>query len=106
MGFGSVNKGVILADFSSVSAYMSSAGSGFSSGSGYSVGSNKNYSTGFANAIAISAPSQLSAVYNVSAGSGFSSGSNLSQFATMKTTAFGVKDETAGVTTLKGAMAV
>ncbi|EAV9758170.1 flagellin A [Campylobacter coli] len=106
MGFGSVNKGVMLGGYSSVSAYMSSAGSGFSSGSGYSVGSGKNYSTGFANAIAISAASQLSAVYNVSAGSGFSSGSNLSQFATMKTTAFGVKDETAGVTTLKGAMAV
>ncbi|EDO8930080.1 flagellin A [Campylobacter coli] len=106
MGFGSVNKGVMLGGYSSVSAYMSSAGSGFSSGSGYSVGSGKNYSTGFANAIAISAASQLSAVYNVSAGSGFSSGSTLSQFATMKTTAFGVKDETAGVTTLKGAMAV
>ncbi|ELD8651959.1 flagellin A [Campylobacter jejuni] len=106
MGFGSVNKGVVLAQVSSVSAYMSSAGSGFSSGSGYSVGSGKNYSTGFANAIAISAASQLSAVYNVSAGSGFSSQSGLSQFATMKTTAFGVKDETAGVTTLKGAMAV
>ncbi|ENA0057365.1 TPA: flagellin A [Campylobacter jejuni] len=106
MGFGSANKGVILAGYSSVSAYMSSAGSGFSSGSGYSVGSGKNYSTGFANAIAISAASQLSAVYNVSAGSGFSSGSTLSQFATMKTTTFGVKDESAGVTTLKGAMAV
>ncbi|HIC7322865.1 TPA: flagellin A [Campylobacter jejuni] len=106
MGFGSANKGVVLGDYSSVSAYMSSAGSGFSSGSGYSVGSGKNYSTGFANAIAISAASQLSTVYNVSAGSGFSSGSTLSQFATMKTTAFGVKDETAGVTTLKGAMAV
>ncbi|ECK5554546.1 flagellin A [Campylobacter jejuni] len=106
MGFGSANKGIILAGFSSVSAYMSSGGSGFSSGSGFSVGSNKNYSTGFANAIAISAASQLSKVYNVSAGSGFSSGSTLSQFATMKTTAFGVKDETAGVTTLKGAMAV
>ncbi|HED8268841.1 TPA: flagellin A [Campylobacter jejuni] len=106
MGFGSANKGVILAGYSSVSAYMSSAGSGFSSGSGYSVGSGKNYSTGFANAIAISAASQLSAVYNVSAGSGFSSGSTLSQFATMKITTFGVKDESAGVTTLKGAMAV
>ncbi|EKG0242800.1 flagellin A [Campylobacter jejuni] len=106
MGFGSVNKGVVINGYSSVSAYMSSAGSGFSSGSGYSVGSGKNYSTGFANAIAISAASQLSAVYNVSAGSGFSSQSGLSQFATMKTTAFGVKDETAGVTTLKGAMAV
>ncbi|ENR2128878.1 flagellin A [Campylobacter jejuni] len=106
MGFGSANKGVVLGGYSSVSAYMSSAGSGFSSGSGYSVGSGKNYSTGFTNAIAISAASQLSTVYNVSAGSGFSSGSTLSQFATMKTTAFGVKDETAGVTTLKGAMAV
>ncbi|EGQ6758215.1 flagellin A [Campylobacter jejuni] len=109
MGFNSANKGNILGGYSSISGYMSSQGSGFSAGSGYSVGSGKNYSTGFANAIAISAASQLSAVYNVSAGSGFSSGSNLSQFATMKTSAgntLGVKDETAGVTTLKGAMAV
>ncbi|HED8359081.1 TPA: flagellin A [Campylobacter jejuni] len=107
MGFGSVNKGVMLGGYSSVSAYMSSAGSGFSSGSGYSVGSGKGYSTVLTtNTIAISAASQLSVVYNVSAGSGFSSQSGLSQFATMKTTAFGVKDETAGVTTLKGAMAV
>ncbi|ELP0237751.1 flagellin A [Campylobacter jejuni] len=106
MGFNSANKGNILGGYSSVSVYMSSTGSGFSSGSGYSVGSGKNYSTSFTNAIAISAASQLSTVYNVSAGSGFSSGSTLSQFATMKTTAFGVKDETAGVTTLKGAMAV
>ncbi|EKL4679592.1 flagellin, partial [Campylobacter jejuni] len=107
MGFGSVNKGVMLAGVSSVNAYMSSAGSGFSAGSGYSVGSGKNYSAVLTtNAITISAASQLSAVYNVSAGSGFSSQSGLSQFATMKTTAFGVKDETAGVTTLKGAMAV
>ncbi|EAI3621302.1 flagellin A [Campylobacter jejuni] len=108
MGFGSVNKGVMLAGASSVSAYMSTSGSGFSAGSGYSVGSGKNYSTVLTttNPITISAASQLSKVYNVSAGSGFSSGSTLSQFATMKTTAFGVKDETAGVTTLKGAMAV
>ncbi|RTJ74302.1 flagellin A [Campylobacter jejuni] len=109
MGFNSVDKGNILGGYSSVSAYMSSQGSGFSSGSGYSVGSGKNYSTGFANVIAVSAASQLSAVYNVSAGSGFSSGSNLSQFATLKTSVgntLGVKDETAGVTTLKGAMAV
>ncbi|EPE7005301.1 flagellin [Campylobacter coli] len=108
MGFGSVNKGVMLAGASSVSAYMSTSGSGFSAGSGYSVGSGKDYSTVLTttNPITISAASQLSKVYNVSAGSGFSSGSTLSQFATMKTTAFGVKDETAGVTTLKGAMAV
>ncbi|EAH6107550.1 flagellin [Campylobacter coli] len=107
MGFGSVNKGVMLAGASSVSAYMSAAGSGFSAGSGYSVGSGKGYSaTISANAVIISNASAISKIYNVSAGSGFSSQSGLSQFATMKTTAFGVKDETAGVTTLKGAMAV
>ncbi|EPY0101489.1 flagellin A [Campylobacter jejuni] len=110
MGFGSVNKGVMLGGFSSVAAYMSSAGSGFSAGSGYSVGSGKNYSTSISGiAVAFSSGSGLSAVYNVSAGSGFSSQSGLSQFATMKTSAgnsLGVKDETAGVTTLKGAMAV
>ncbi|HEF2934744.1 TPA: flagellin, partial [Campylobacter jejuni] len=110
MGFGSVNKGVMLGGYSSVSAYMSSAGSGFSSGSGYSVGSGKNYSAILsANAIVISNASGVSKIYNVSAGSGFSSGSTLSQFATMKTSAgnpLGAKDETAGVTTLKGAMAV
>ncbi|EOH0026422.1 flagellin [Campylobacter coli] len=109
MGFNSANKGNILGGYSSISSYMSSAGSGFSSGSGYSIGSNKNYSTGFANVVAMSTASSLSNVYNVSAGSGFSSQSGLSQFATMKTSAgntLGVKDETAGVTTLKGAMAV
>ncbi|EPM3524503.1 flagellin [Campylobacter jejuni] len=110
MGFGSVNKGIMLGGVSSVSAYMSSAGSGFSSGSGYSVGSGKGYSAMLsANAIAISSASAISKIYNVSAGSGFSSGSTLSQFATMKTSAgnsLGAKDETAGVTTLKGAMAV
>ncbi|EAJ2631447.1 flagellin A [Campylobacter coli] len=109
MGFGSVNKGLVLAA-SSIADYMSAAGSGFSEGSGYSVGSGKNYSaTLTANAIAISSASTISKIYNVSAGSGFSSGSTLSQFATMKTSAgnsLGAKDETAGVTTLKGAMAV
>ncbi|EAI1511189.1 flagellin, partial [Campylobacter coli] len=109
MGFNSVNKDNILAGYSTVSAYMSSAGSGFSSGSGYSVGSGKNYSTGFANVVTVSAASALSTIYNVSAGSGFSSQSGLSQFATLKTSVgntLGIKDETAGVTTLKGAMAV
>ncbi|ENP7021781.1 flagellin A [Campylobacter coli] len=109
MGFGSVNKGLVLAA-SSIADYMSAEGSGFSAGSGYSVGSGKNYSaTLTANAIAISSVSTISKIYNVSAGSGFSSQSGLSQFATMKTSAgnsLGAKDETAGVTTLKGAMAV
>ncbi|HEB7508661.1 TPA: flagellin A [Campylobacter coli] len=106
MGFGSVNKGLVLAA-SSIADYMSAEGSGFSAGSGYSVGSGKNYSaTLTANAIAVSSASAISKIYNVSAGSGFSSQSGLSQFATMKTSVLGVKDETAGVTTLKGAMAV
>ncbi|WP_072237251.1 flagellin A [Campylobacter coli] len=109
MGFGSVNKGLVLAA-SSIADYMSAEGSGFSAGSGYSVGSGKGYSaTLTANAIAISSASAISRIYNVSQGSGFSSGSTLSQFATMKTSAgnsLGAKDETAGVTTLKGAMAV
>ncbi|EAI6534254.1 flagellin A [Campylobacter jejuni] len=106
MGFGSVNKGLVLAA-SSIADYMSAEGSGFSAGSGYSVGSGKNYSaTLSANAIAVSSASAISKIYNVSTGSGFSSQSGLSQFATMKTSVLGVKDETAGVTTLKGAMAV
>ncbi|EDP3782070.1 flagellin A [Campylobacter jejuni] len=109
MGFGSVNKGLVLAA-SSIADYMSAAGSGFSAGSGYSAGSGKNYSAVIsANAVVISNTSAVSKIYNVSAGSGFSSGSTLSQFATMKTSAgnsLGAKDETAGVTTLKGAMAV
>ncbi|EAJ0434886.1 flagellin A [Campylobacter coli] len=109
MGFGSVNKGLVLAA-SSIADYMSAEGSGFSAGSGYSVGSGKGYSaTLTANAIAISSASTISKIYNVSQGSGFSSQSGLSQFATMKTSVgntLGVKDETAGVTTLKGAMAV
>ncbi|ENH1601089.1 flagellin A [Campylobacter jejuni] len=109
MGFGSVNKGLVLVA-SSIADYMSAEGSGFSAGSGYSVGSGKNYSaTLTANAIAISSVSTISKIYNVSTGSGFSSQSGLSQFATMKTSAgnsLGAKDETAGVTTLKGAMAV
>lgn len=107
MGFGSVNKGMILGA-SSISAYMSSAGSGFSEGSGFSMGKG-SYSTTLSSAcVLISATSAISRVYDVSAGSGFSSGSNLSQFAKMKTSAgaFNLKDETAGVTTLKGAMAV
>ena len=52
-------------------------------------------------------------MYIVSAGSGFSSGSGYSQFAQLRqgsisvmNNGFNIKDETSGVTTLKGAMAV
>ncbi|WP_417903870.1 flagellin A [Campylobacter sp. LH-2024] len=111
MGFNSFAGGgkQIIVGFSSVSAYMSEAGNGFSAGSGYSVGSGKNMSAALeSGAVFISAMSTNS-VYLVSKGSGFSDGSGNSQFATLKMSAgnaAGVASETSGVTTLKGAMAV
>ncbi|HBK6300985.1 TPA: flagellin, partial [Campylobacter jejuni] len=112
MGFnaynGGGNKYVSLSKASTISAYMSLAGSGFSSGSGYSIGSGGNYSTAFSGVVFVTS-ANFSANFNASKGSGFSVGSKNSQFATMRTSAsnaLGVKDETAGVTTLKGAMAV
>ena len=111
MGFGSANRANVIGA-SSLSAWMSSAGSGFSSGSGYSIGSqtngvNNNYSASLSGVIVtISTASSLSKAFNVSSGSGFSQGTGMSQYATMKTSTFGVTNETAGVTTLKGAMAV
>ncbi|WP_417903871.1 flagellin A [Campylobacter sp. LH-2024] len=111
MGFNSFAGGgkQIIVGFSSVSAYMSEAGNGFSAGSGYSVGSGKNMSAALeSGAVFISAMSTNS-VYLVSKGSGFSDGSGNSQFATLKTSdanAAGVTYKNAGVTTLKGAMAV
>ncbi|EAI3785612.1 TPA: flagellin A [Campylobacter jejuni] len=91
----------------SISDWMSTAGSGFSEGSGFSAGQTAAYSKLLEGNIAvISNTGSISGLYNVSEGSGYSTGSGNSQFATMNTTAMGVKDETAGVTTLKGAMAV
>ncbi|RTJ30511.1 flagellin A [Campylobacter jejuni] len=109
MGFNSYNGGgdkqIIQA--SSIAAFMSQAGSGFSKGSGFSVGSGKGYSTILTGAIQIvSSAASISSTYVVSTGSGFSAGSGNSQFAALRTTAVGATDETAGVTTLKGAMAV
>ncbi|HEC2405953.1 TPA: flagellin A [Campylobacter jejuni] len=111
MGFNSINGGkfIVSAASSSIQAFMSAAGSGFSSGSGYSVGQAGAYSKLLeGNVFVVSGDSKtvVSTAYNVSAGSGFSSNSGQSQFATMKLDTLGVKDETAGVTTLKGAMAV
>ncbi|HFP7708236.1 flagellin [Campylobacter jejuni] len=79
------------------------AGSGFSQGTGMSVGSGKNMSKFWAESV-ISAAG-ISVVYQVSAGSGFSSGSGNSQFAPMRVS-LAPQEQTAGVTTLKGAMAV
>ncbi|WP_052843073.1 flagellin A [Campylobacter jejuni] len=110
MGFNSYKGGgkfVFTQNVSSISAFMSAQGSGFSRGSGFSVGSGKNLSVGLSQGIQIiSSAASMSNTYVVSAGSGFSSGSGNSQFAALKTTAANTTDETAGVTTLKGAMAV
>ncbi|EHN6903077.1 flagellin, partial [Campylobacter jejuni] len=111
MGFNSYAGGgkQIIVGYSSVSAYMDTASTGFSAGSGFSVGSGKNMSTALeSGAVFISAMSTNN-VYLVSKGSGFSDGSGNSQFATLKTStgnAAGTVDKSAGVTTLKGAMAV
>ncbi|EAH7888243.1 flagellin A [Campylobacter coli] len=110
MGFNSYKGGgkfVFTRNVSSISAFMSAQGSGFSRGSGFSVGSGKNLSVGLSQGIQIiSSAASMSNTYVVSAGSGFSSGSGNSKFAALKTTAANTTDETAGVTTLKGAMAV
>ncbi|EHD2721880.1 flagellin, partial [Campylobacter coli] len=111
MGFNATNGGkfIVSGDANSISAFMSAAGSGFSAGSGYSAGQAAAYSKlleGNVFVVSGAVGTIVSTAYNVSAGSGYSAGSNQSQFATMKLTALGVKDETAGVTTLKGAMAV
>ena len=110
MGFNSYKGGgklVLSSPASSISAFMSAQGSGFSRGSGFSVGSGKNLSVGLSQGIQIiSSAASMSNTYVVSAGSGFSSGSGNSKFAALKTTAANTTDETAGVTTLKGAMAV
>ncbi|ELE7161811.1 flagellin A [Campylobacter jejuni] len=116
MGFNAYGGGgkqvIINNSISSVSGLMSAAGSGFSKGSGFSIGSGKNMSTMLDNSIIIASSmttANAMSAYNVSAGSGFSSGSGNSQFATLKTSAgnvAGVTYKNAGVTTLKGAMAV
>ncbi|EAK1359442.1 flagellin, partial [Campylobacter coli] len=112
MGFNAYGGGsnqIVFASVSgSISSFMSAEGSGFSSGSNFSIGSGKNLSESFSGVVIV-ASGNFSAVFNASQGTGFSVGSGQSQFATMRISAnnlAGVKDETAGVTTLKGAMAV
>ncbi|HED8093101.1 TPA: flagellin A [Campylobacter jejuni] len=114
MGFNAYGGGgkQIIVGVSSISAYMNQNGSGFTAGSGFSVGSGKNMSTMLTNSIITLSSmtvADAASVYNVSAGSGFSDGSGQSQFATLKTSAgnkAGTTEKNAGVTTLKGAMAV
>ncbi|XUR14619.1 flagellin A [Campylobacter coli] len=109
MGFNAYNGGgakqIIFA--SSIAGFMSQAGSGFTAGSGFSVGSGKNYSAILSASIQIvSSAASISSTYVVSTGSGFSAGSGNSQFAALRISTVSAHDETAGVTTLKGAMAV
>ncbi|OOX95351.1 flagellin [Campylobacter coli] len=111
MGFNATKGGkfIVSAASGSIQAFMSAAGSGFSSGSGYSHGQTAAYSKLLeGNIFVVSGATNtiVSTAYNVSGGSGFSSNSGNSQFATMKLSSLGVKPESAGVTTLKGAMAV
>ncbi|TEX97284.1 flagellin hook IN motif-containing protein, partial [Campylobacter sp. US50a] len=109
MGFNSYNGGGAkqLVYASSISVFMSQEGSGFSKGSGFSVDSGKEYSKVLSGSVQIvSGVASISNTYVVSKGSGFSTGSGNSQFAALKITTVGATDETAGVTTLKGAMAV
>ncbi|ULO00136.1 flagellin A [Campylobacter molothri] len=111
MGFNSYAGGgkQIIVGYSSLSAFMSSEGSGFSAGSGFSEGSGKNMSVGLQSGVVVISAMSTNNVYLVSKGSGFSEGSGNSQFATLKTSdanAAGVTYKNAGVTTLKGAMAV
>ncbi|EKP4740009.1 flagellin A [Campylobacter jejuni] len=109
MGFNSYNGGGAkqILQASSIEAFMSSEGSGFSAGSGFSVGSGKGYSTILSGSVQIvSSTASMSSTYVISAGSGFSAGSGNSQFAALKTSTVSAHEATAGVTTLKGAMAV
>ncbi|WP_269088505.1 flagellin, partial [Campylobacter armoricus] len=99
MGFNAYKGGgKMIITQSSVSAWMSDQG-GMSAGSGFSIGSGNNYSQIYEN--------NLVAVTAFSAAFGVSAGSGLTQFANFLATAnIAGKDQTPGVTTLKGAMAV
>ncbi|WP_417903726.1 flagellin A [Campylobacter sp. LH-2024] len=112
MGFNAYGGGgkQIVVGYSAISKLMSDMG-GFSKGSGFSIGSGRNMSAYVSdNVVTISALSAKGSVaYTISKGSGFSDGSGQSQFALLKTSAgnaAGATYKNAGVTTLKGAMAV
>ncbi|EIV6476372.1 flagellin A [Campylobacter lari] len=106
MGFNAYKGGgKMIVTYDSVSAYMSSAGSGMSEGSGFSVGSGKDMSKLYNSTEALAFVTAFSAAFGVSA-----KNDGTSQFAnfghTAATLTIAAKDQQAGVTTLKGAMAV
>ncbi|EAJ5683689.1 flagellin A [Campylobacter lari] len=100
MGFNAYKGGgKMIVAFSSVSTFMDASGSGMSAGTGFSVGSGKGYSAIYENNLAF--VTAFSNAFGVSPGNG------VSQFANFAATAnIAAKDQTPGVTTLKGAMAV
>ncbi|EHP5841038.1 flagellin A [Campylobacter lari] len=106
MGFNAYKGGgKMVVTFSSIEAFMSSDGSGMSAGSGFSIGSGKEMSK-------IYNSGNLALVTVFSNAFGFSAkGDGASQFAAFAISAgnnsqIAAKDQQAGVTTLKGAMAV
>ncbi|EAH6868660.1 flagellin A [Campylobacter lari] len=106
MGFNAYKGGgKMVVTFSSVSTFMAADGSGMSEGSGFSVGSGKNMSLVYNSTEALAFVTAFSAAFGVSA-----KGDGSSQFAEFVATAaagqIAAKDQQAGVTTLKGAMAV
>ncbi|EAJ5696758.1 flagellin A [Campylobacter lari] len=97
MGFNAYKGGgKMIVTHASISAWMSEQG-GMSQGSGFSIDSGKNYSQIYENNLAF--VTAFSVAFGVSAGNG------VSQFANLLTS-IAAKDQQAGVTTLKGAMAV
>ncbi|EKA0738892.1 flagellin A [Campylobacter lari] len=103
MGFNAYKGGgKMIVTFSSVSSFMNSSGSGMSAGSGYSVGSGKNMSLVYNSTEALA----FVTAFSIAFGTGASTG-GASQFANFVASAnIAAKDQQAGVTTLKGAMAV
>ncbi|EAK9857303.1 flagellin A [Campylobacter lari] len=102
MGFNAYKGGgKMIVTFGSVSEYMESSGSGMSAGTGFSVGSDHKMSELYNSTDALAFVTAFSIAF------GFSVGNNdgATQFANLDTSIAG-KDQTPGVTTLKGAMAV
>ncbi|EAJ5710206.1 flagellin A [Campylobacter lari] len=104
MGFNAYKGGgKMIVTHASVSAYMSSAGSGMSAGSGFSVGSGKDMSLLYNSTEALAFVTAFSVAFGISA-AGAAGNSQFVNFAV--SAGIAAKDQQAGVTTLKGAMAV
>ncbi|EAK1250207.1 flagellin A [Campylobacter lari] len=106
MGFNAYKGGgKMIVTHGSVSAFMSAAGSGMSQGSGFSVGSGKDMSLVYNSTDALAFVTAFSVAFGISAAGAAAAG--ISQFANFAVSAnIAAKDQEAGVTTLKGAMAV